>query len=54
MREKLAAHAHEMWAVKRWQRQIQTPYAELSETEKESDRKETDEILDIYSLAGVL
>lgn len=33
--------------VERWFRQINTPYAELSESEKESDRKETRSYLPI-------
>lgn len=33
------------WAVERWERQIATPYAELSEAEKDSDRKEADRVL---------
>lgn len=35
------------WAVKRWQRQMNTPYAELPEDEKESDRAEADKMLAI-------
>jgi hypothetical protein len=33
------------WAVERWKRQVKTPYAELSEDEKDSDRKEVDKTL---------
>jgi len=35
------------WAVKRWTRQMRTPYAELPESEKISDRDEADKILEI-------
>lgn len=33
------------WAVERWRRQVATPYAELSEEERESDRKEADRFI---------
>lgn len=33
--------------VERWQRQIDTPYAELSEREKDSDREQADKILGV-------
>ncbi len=39
------------WAVERWQRQMNTPYAELSEEEKESDREEADKMLAIMRRA---
>lgn len=35
------------WAVERWKRQSETPYADLPETEKESDREEADRMLAI-------
>ena len=35
------------WAVDRWKRQIQTDYKELSEEEKNSDRKEAAAMIDI-------
>lgn len=37
------------WAVERWKRQVATPYAELPESEKESDRAEADRMLEIVS-----
>jgi len=35
------------WAVKRWTNQMNTPYAQLSDEEQESDRKEGDRFLTI-------
>ena len=37
------------WAVDRWKRQINTPYNELSKSEKDSDRDEADKMLDTIS-----
>lgn len=37
------------WAVDRWKRQMQTPYNDLPEEEKESDRKEADGMIEIIS-----
>jgi hypothetical protein len=39
------------WAVARWLRQMQTPYADLPEEEKQSDRAEADTILAIIAAA---
>lgn len=35
------------WAVKRWRRQMNTPYSELPEEEKQSDRDEADRYLSV-------
>jgi hypothetical protein len=35
------------WAVERWARQMNTPYADLPEEEKKSDREEADRMLAI-------
>lgn len=35
--------------VRRWKRQSKTPYSELSESEKDSDRKEADRILSLIN-----
>lgn len=40
------------WAVERWQRQMNTPYASLPESEKESDRDEADKMLAILREAS--
>lgn len=37
------------WAVKRWGRQINTPYDELSEKEKDSDRHQADKVLELFA-----
>lgn len=34
------------WAVERWDRQVSTPYKDLSESEKESDRAEADKMIE--------
>jgi hypothetical protein len=39
--------------VERWVRQMNTPYAELSEQEKESDRAQADKMLDIIFKVGL-
>jgi hypothetical protein len=48
---------HEHWTqievpvdlVERWRRQMETPYADLPETEKESDRAEADKMIAILT-----
>ena len=40
------------WAVDRWTRQAATPYIDLPEKEKESDRKEADEMIAIVVARG--
>jgi hypothetical protein len=35
------------WAVARWRRQEETEYKDLTEDEKDSDRKEADRVLEI-------
>lgn len=38
------------WAAERWARQMNTPYNELPEQEKNSDREEADKMLAIIGL----
>lgn len=45
--EKLADYEHDRWS--RWQRQINTPYCNLTESEKDSDRKEAIRIINIIN-----
>lgn len=61
--EKLAELEHNQWIhwtkymldnltdenIKRWRRQIETPYSELSEKEKESDRSWAKKVLNIIN-----
>jgi hypothetical protein len=63
LREQLAALEHEQWAhwtrylldhltpenVERWRRQCETPYDQLTEAEKESDRVWADRVLAIMT-----
>lgn len=35
------------WAVERWKRQMNTDYSDLSEDEKESDRREAEKIINL-------
>ena len=37
------------WAVERWQRQMNTPYSQLSQSEQDSDRTEADKFLEVIS-----
>lgn len=67
LREELADLAHEQWSgwmkymfenwddehVARWERQMETPYSELSEEEQDSDRKEADRVLAVLRKHGV-
>lgn len=41
-----------VWAVRRWQRQAATPYADLPEAEKQSDRVEADRMLALWDGNG--
>lgn len=36
------------WAIERWQRQMNTPYADLPDHEKESDRLEADRMIEVW------
>ena len=61
MIERVAALEHEQWAawtsyllanldavhIEGWERQIRTPYADLSEKEKDSDREWAEKVLDL-------
>lgn len=36
------------WAVDRWMRQAKTQYKDLSNSEKDSDRKEADKFIEVF------
>jgi len=36
------------WAVKRWMKQMETPYAKLSKDEQDSDRSEAEKFLALF------
>lgn len=42
-----------VWAVERWERQINTPYEELPEDEQRLDQDEADKIMQIVRTVGV-
>lgn len=62
--ERLAALEHEQWAhwtkymldnltpenIERWRRQIETPYEQLTEAEKDSDREWADKVFKTMGL----
>jgi len=56
VRGKDKAHIIYPQNVARWKRQMKTPYSELSEKEKESDRDQADKVLAIFSaeIVGLL
>ncbi len=47
-------HVIPKWAEENWQRQMRTPYAELSEKEKDSDRREADRVLALVEVVAPL
>ena len=64
--EKLSDLEHDQWShwtkymldnltdenIARWRRQIDTPYSELSEKEKESDREWARKVIDVINQRG--
>lgn len=42
------------WCIKRWMRQMQTSYENLSETEKESDKIEARKFVELFKQEGIL
>jgi hypothetical protein len=60
-REQLSELEHQQWAywtrymldnltlenIERWRRQIETPYAQLSDSEKSSDRRWADKVIEL-------
>lgn len=64
LREVLADLEHEQWShwtkhmldnltpknIERWKRQIETPYSQLTEKEKDSDREWADKVLSLFEV----